>query len=108
MATHFPTFFPIFPHFPPFSPINIIVSILNNKKDYTAHLLTRKPLSRNIWQHIATDIPLYIKTINILYKNKFYIKNEKKSDSGFDGCKSVLDIYKCPKTKNGVRPLQKT
>ena len=33
---------------------------------------------------------------------------KKKSDSGFDGCKSILDIYKCPKSKNGVRPLQKT
>ena len=35
-------------------------------------------------------------------------KMKKICNSGFDGRKSILDIYKCPKTKNGVRPLEKT
>ena len=35
------------------------------------------------------------------------MKIRKKIDSGFDGRKSILDIYKCPKSKNGVRHLQK-
>ena len=35
------------------------------------------------------------------------MKNEKKSNSGFDGCKPVLDIYKCPISIFGHGPLKK-
>ena len=35
------------------------------------------------------------------------MKIRKKIDSGFDGRKPILDIYKCPKTKNGHGHLQK-
>ena len=94
-------------YFPPFFPTNISVSITNHKKDYITKSLTRKHMSRNISQHIATGDSPYIKSINILYKNKFYIKNEKKAILGLMAANRFWTFINVQKPKTAMALCKK-